>query len=259
MIDTHAHLDDKKYDKDRLKVIKRAFNKGVSQMITVGADLETSKAAVDLAQQYPQVYATVGIHPHCAGATLVVASGQAQDLSLQRLAQQSKVIAIGEAGLECPDKNCEDKKLKKQQKELFLMQATIADKLNLPVVVHCRKAHNQMIELLSEIKPKKAVIHCFSGSWPQAERYLDLGYYLSFTGIITYARDYDKVIKNAPLEKIMAETDCPYLAPVPYRGSRNEPAYVKYVYQVIARVRGENFNKIEKQLDKNAVGFFKLF
>jgi len=195
------------------------------------------------------------------------------------LVREDRVVAIGECGLELNQKlkvvsdaepsniknlssaqaeGQNDKSKIKKQTEIFLTQIKLAQGLNLPLIIHCRNAHNEMLEILSGVKNLKAVIHCYSGSWDQARKYLDLGCRISFTGIITYARDYDKVIKNMPIERMLLETDCPYLTPVPNRGQRNEPLFVKYVYETIARVRGELLEKTEEQIDKNVIKFFDL-
>lgn len=259
MIDSHAHLDASQYDQDRPQVIERAFKNGLKYIINIGSDLATSQASVALASQHKKIYATVGIHPMAKQETSCDAIKDVARLA--ELACKAKVVAIGECGLEMQNDECRmmngGSKLKRQ-KEIFLAQIKLAQKLKLPIVIHCRNAHNEMLEILAGIKNLKAVIHCYSGSWDQAQKYLGLGCYISFTGIITYARDYNKVIKNMPMERMLLETDCPYLAPVPYRGQRNEPLYVKCVYETVARVRGESLEKVEQQIDKNVINFFGL-
>jgi len=257
MIDSHSHLDASQYDQDRPQVIERAFKNGLKYIINIGSDLATSQASVALASQHEKIYATAGIHPM---AEQEIGCDAIKDMA--ELAREARVVAIGECGLELNQKsnikNQNDKLKIKKQTGLFLTQIKLAQELNLPLVIHCRNAHNGMLEILSGVKNPKAVIHCYSGSWLQAEKYLKLGCHLSFTGVITYARDYDRVIKNMPIERMLLETDCPYLAPIPHRGERNEPAYVKHVYETVAQVRGESLEKIEQQIDKNVIDFFKL-
>jgi len=277
MIDSHAHLDASQYDQDRPQVIERAFKNGLKYIINIGSDLETSQASAALASQHKKIYATVGIHPMAEQET---GCDAIKDMAgLEGLVREDRVVAIGECGLELNQKlkvvsdaepsniknlssaqaeGQNDKSKIKKQTEIFLTQIKLAQGLNLPLIIHCRNAHNEMLEILSGVKNLKAVIHCYSGSWDQARKYLDLGCCISFTGIITYARDYDKVIKNMPIERMLLETDCPYLTPVPNRGQRNEPLSVKYVYETIARVRGELLEKTEEQIDKNVIKFFDL-
>ena len=268
MIDSHAHLDVSQYDQDCPQVIERAFKNGIKYIINIGSDLATSQGSVTLASQHEKIYATVGIHPMAEQETGCDAIKEMTKIA--ELAREPKIVAIGECGLELNQKSNiknlssaqagdQNDKLKiKKQAELFLAQIKLAQKLKLPLVIHCRNAHNETLEILSGVKNLKAVIHCYSGSWDQARKYLDLGCYISFTGIITYARDYNRVIKNMPLERILLETDCPYLAPIPHRGERNEPAYVKHVYETVAQVRSESLEKITERVDQNAIEFFEI-
>jgi len=249
LVDTHAHLDDEQYDNDREEVIERAKESGVDKIINVSFDLVSAQRAVELAQKYENIFAAVGCHPKSRDESGYVFNKS----DFLRIAQQPKVVAIGEVGLEL--KNSGD--LISQQ-EIFEAQIDLAKELNLPLIVHCRDAHKEVIETLSKAGDAKAVIHCFSGSWQSAQRYLEMGFYLSFNGIITYANDYDKVVKNMPLDRLLLETDCPYLSPVPFRGQRNEPANVKYVAQRVAEIRGEAVGKIAEITTKNAKDFFVL-
>lgn len=249
LIDTHAHLDDEQYNNDRDEVIKRAIENGVDKIINVSFDLKSAKRAVDLAGQYENIFAAVGCHPKSKEESGYVFNRK----DFLEIAKQPKVVAIGECGLEL--KNLSD--LASQQ-EIFEAQIDLAKELNLPLIVHCRNAHKEVIEILSKAGGVKAVIHCFSGSWQAAQRYLEMGFYISFNGIITYAGDYDKVVKNMPLDRLLLETDCPYLSPTPFRGQRNEPAHVKYVVQRVAVIRGEAVGKIAEITTKNAKDFFAL-
>ncbi|MDP2946220.1 MAG: TatD family hydrolase [bacterium] len=249
LIDTHAHLDDEKYDNDRDEVIKRALENGVDKIINVSFDLASAQKAVELAQKYENIFAAVGCHPKSQEESGYVFNKN----DFLAMAQQLKVVAIGECGLEL--KNPED--LINQQ-EIFSTQIDLAKELNLPLIVHCRDGHQEVIEILAKAGNVKGVIHCFSGSWPTAQRYLAMNFYLSFNGIITYAGDYDKVVKNMPLERLLLETDCPYLSPSLFRGQRNEPAHVKYVAQRVAEIRGEPIEKIAEITTQNAKKLFKI-
>lgn len=249
LIDTHAHLDTKQYDNDREQVIKNAKENGVGFIINPSFDLQSAKRAVDLAARNDNIFAAVGCHPKTKKE-----SGYAfAKKDFLKVAEQPKVVAIGECGLEGAGADS------KYQQKVFLEQIRLAKALSLPIIVHCRNAHKQVLEILSKEKNGLGgVIHCFSGSWSDAQKYLSMGFYLSFTGIITYAFDYDKVIKNMPLERLLLETDCPFLSPVPVRGQRNEPANVKYVAQRIAEIRGETIEKIAQVTTQNAKTLFGL-
>jgi len=248
-IDTHAHLDDGQYDNDREEVIERAKENGVDKIINVSFDLVSAQRAVELARKYENIFAAVGCHPKSREESGYVFNKN----DFLEIAQQPKVVAIGECGLEL--KNSGD--LISQQK-IFEAQINLAKELNLPLIVHCRDAHKEVIGILSKAGNAKAVIHCFSGSWQSAQRYLEMGFYLSFNGIITYAGDYDKVVKNMPLERLLLETDCPFLSPAPFRRRRNEPANVRYVAQRVAEIRGEPIEKVAEITTQNVKKLFNL-
>ncbi len=248
-IDTHAHLDDGQYDADREQVIKNAKENGVDFIINPSFDLQSAKKAIELAANSESIFAAVGCHPKILEDSGYVFNKK----DFLAIIGSPKVVAIGECGLEGADE-----KYSEYQEKIFKEQVILAKESGLPLIVHCRNAHKQVIGILSKEENLNGVIHCFSGSWADAQKYLDIGFYLSFTGIITYAIDYDKVIQNAPLDRIMIETDCPYLAPVPFRGQRNEPAYVKYVAQRIAEIRGETLEKIAEATTQNAFNLFGL-
>ncbi|MBU1178412.1 TatD family hydrolase [Patescibacteria group bacterium] len=258
LIDTHAHLDFKEYDKDRAEVIQRAFDNGVEKIITIGCSLERSQAAVDLAQKYDNVYASIGIHPDD-----IKELGDSSALEkLYALGKQEKVVAVGEIGLEYYQ--VEDEKVKKAQVNGFREQLNLAKELELPVILHCRDAYEEMIEILKSdgaVKGKaRGVVHCFLGNKEIARQLVDLGYYLSFTGIITFknATDTLPIVAETPLERIMVETDCPYLAPEPNRGKRNEPAYVRQVAEQVASTKEVGMDKIEEATTNNAINLFNL-
>ncbi len=268
MIDTHAHLDFKEFDEDREEVIKRAYEAGVEKIINVGCSPEHSQGAVDLAQNYEQIYAAVGVHPHDAS--------QVNDEilnDLRKLAQSKKVVAIGEIGLDYYRIDADPTRITTQihadpkeiQKSSFVKQLNLTKELKLPVIIHCRDAYGDVLEILNSFSGDKSILgvtHCFSGSRKFAKQFLNLGLYLSFTGAITYTKNPDaeifQVIKEVPLDKIMIETDCPYLAPIPHRGKRNEPAYVKFVADKIAEIRKITFEEVEKVTSENAERLFKI-
>jgi TatD DNase family protein len=273
-IDSHAHLDFKEFNIDRDEVIKRAKMAGVLKIINVGANLERSKRSVELAKKYSNIYATVGVHPHdCEKDDLNVVIKEFKDLISedkerdQTAEDKNKIVAIGEIGLDYYQLTTNDRQSAiKKQKETFEVLLNLAIELKLPIIFHCRDAYEDMIKIISKIKNQKlkimGVIHCFSGDWQIAQRFLNLGLYLSFTGAITYpgkkAAKIEEVIKNTPLERILIETDCPYLAPIPYRGQRNKPAYVVKVAEKISQIKNLPLQTIAEQTTKNAVELFNL-
>lgn len=254
LIDTHAHLDFEDFDQDRDEVLQRAFDGGVEKIIAIGCNLERSQAAVDLAEKYDNVYASVGIHPD----DIAELDNPDTMERLHKLAQRDKVVAIGEIGLEYYQ--VEDEKIKQNQIKRFREQLSLAKELDLPIVFHCRDAYEEMIDILRADGFHPGVVHCFSGTQEIAKQLVDLGYYISFTGIITFknAADTLPIVKEVPLERIMVETDCPYLAPEPNRGKRNEPAYVRQVAEKIATTKGIGFDKVAEITSKNAINLFNL-
>lgn len=250
--DTHSHLNFSDFNEDREEVIKKTLENGV-KIIIVSVSFEDSKKAVEIASRYERgVYASVGLHP--------TDKGQLEEVdweSYKKLASQPKVVAIGECGLDAFKRKAEDLE---RQKEIFNKQIGLALELDMPVIVHCRDTHEEILDILSVYKnPKlRGVIHFFSGSFEQARKYFDLGFLISFTGVITFTRDYDEVIKKAPLEKIMAETDAPFVAPMPYRGQRNEPLYVKEVIKKIAEIKGISIEEAAKATTDNARRLFGI-
>ncbi len=232
LIDSHVHLDDLRYDTDRNAVLQRAEAAEVEAMITIGCDLATSRAAVTLAQAHPRVFATIGVHPHEAKE---IKEGWYE--AFRSLARQPKVVAYGEIGLDYHY----DHSPREVQRERFREQIHLARELALPLVIHTREAQEDTVTILREegAKDLGGVFHCFSGDAWLAKDALDLGFYLSFSGVLTFknATMLRDIAKTVPLDRLMIETDCPYLTPVPYRGKRNEPAYVQYVAETLAEVR----------------------
>lgn len=271
LIDTHAHINFNAYKNDGDEVAKRALAENI-WLINVGAERKTSQRAIDYAKKYEQgVFAAVGLHPgHLAaveydeevnGERIKFSSpAEAYDEKYYfNLAQQPEVVAIGEIGLDYY-RNATRPEL---QKEVLLEQLGLAEKLDKSVILHCREAHEDMLAILKTWtlvgnKPLRGVVHSFSGRWSQAEQYLAMGFYLGFNGLITFARDYDKVVCQMPLNRMLLETDCPYLTPLPFRGKRNEPSYVKYVAQKVAELRGISIEEAAETTAKNARKLFKI-
>ena len=254
--DSHAHLNFKAFNNDYLKIIKNCLDKNL-WLINVGSRYADSERAVAIAENYEKgVWAAIGLHP---------TSAEDENFVYQKyltLAKNSdKVVAIGETGLDYYRVKNPESRI--GQKKLFLEHLRLAKEINRPLIIHCREAHDDLIEILNSklntLNSKlNGVIHCFSGNRQQAEQYLELGFFIGFTGIITYSSEYDEIIKNLPLEKILIETDCPYLAPVPRRGQRNEPAYITYTAQKIASLRGLSLEKTAKQTADNALNLFQI-
>lgn len=272
LFDTHAHLNFEAFNDDWKETAERALDVGV-RIINVGSNLETSKKAIAIAEEFPEgVYAAVGLHP------IHVLDEEVDIADYEKLAAHPKVVALGEVGLDyyhLPDtirpegagglatgkqiKSPEE--IKNLQKEVLLKFLKLSETTKLPTIVHCREAHTDLIDLLENFnKPRgfdaRGVMHCFSGSWEEARRYLNLGFLISFTGVITFAHFEGEVLAKAPLDKIMVETDCPYLTPEPHRGGRNEPAYVEFVAKEVARVKNEPFEEVARVTMENAKRLF---
>jgi len=276
IIDTHSHLNFNAYKKDCIEVIKKTLEEGI-WTINVGTKLETSKRAVDLAEMYKEgIYATVGLHPIYAAAEFQKIKTDLeegdflvneQDFNKEiykKLAESKKVVAIGEIGLDYyykPKTNTRLEQFKKKQKQVFLQQLELAKELNLPVILHCRMAHDDVIEILTlrqvQGKNQKGVIHCFTGTQEQAQRYMDMGFYLGINGII-FKFNIDNIIKNAPLDKILVETDCPYLTPPQEGNKRNEPIFVKHTIQKIAELKGISFQEVASKTTQNSRHLFRV-
>lgn len=253
LIDTHAHIDTPKFKADQKQVISRALEAGVEYIINIGSDQDSSKASVQLAKEYAQIYATVGIHPHNAkdvtGDTLRF---------LRNLAKEAKVRAIGEIGLDYHY----DWSPRDVQKRVFRAQLRLAHELNLPVVVHSREADQQTLEILEEEEVDKlgGIMHCFAGDGQLAERCLKLNLKLAFGGVLTFAkaRIAREVVRMIPIEYLLLETDAPFLTPVPHRGKRNEPAYLPLVAEKMAEIKGLELAEVAKVTTKTAKELFKI-
>ena len=228
-IDIHAHLNDSDFDSDRDEVIDRMKENKIGA-INVGTNITTSKEVVELASLHDNLWAIVGVHPHEPDENFE---------TLAELGRQEKVVAIGECGLDYSRIGVEDKEIKKQQQELFAKQIELALTLSKPLMLHVRDSYQEVLDILKSYPKARAHVHFFAGDWAMAKKFLDRGDSLSFTGVITFTKQYDEVVKNMPLDRLLAETDCPYVAPIPYRGKRNEPTYVVNVVKKIAAIRGE--------------------
>ncbi len=247
LIDSHTHPQFPQYDKDREEVIKKTLDEGIG-MICVGTDFETSQKAVELAHKYDGIYASVGLHPN--------ERGEFNYDKYSELAKNEKIVAIGETGLDYY--RTEGEENLEKQKEIFKLQIRLAREVELPLIIHCRDAYEDTFSILSQEKEVRGVMHSFLSSTKNAKKFLDLGLYLGFNGIITFARDYDKVIKETPLEKILIETDAPFLAPEPYRGKRNEPLYVKYICDKLSTLLNIDKNIIATRTVDNSKTLFGI-
>lgn len=253
LIDTHAHLIDKSYNKDLESVLKRAREAGVEAIINVGYTLSLARKAVALAEVYAPLYATVGIHPHDA-------AGVPENYLeiLQELAKKPKVVALGEMGLDFY-RNLSPPRI---QEKIFRNQLSLAKELRLPVVVHDRDAHQKVLQILKEEKAGDpgGVLHCFSGDLRMARECFELGFHISVAGPVTYnkASTLQEVVATCPRDRLLLETDCPYLTPHPYRGKRNEPAHVALVCRQVAALRAETFEEVANYTAENAKKLFKL-
>lgn len=253
IVDTHAHLDFPELSQDLDAVLHRARANDVRQIITIGISLPSSESAVALAGAHADIFATVGIHPH--GAQRMRDDVQA---AFHDLGKKDKVVAIGEIGLDY----YRDRQPRAVQKECLRQQLEIACELNLPAVFHVREAFDDFLELVQEYGDRLAggVMHCFSGTWQIACKCLDLGFYLSIPGTVTFAKAQvqQDVARQIPLERLLVETDAPFLAPVPYRGKVNEPSFVLHTVEKIAELRGLTVEEVGAQTSLNAQTVFAL-
>ena len=253
LIDSHAHLEMPEFAQDLSGVIQRAHDNGVNYIITIGIDIQSCKQAIALAEGNKSIYAILGIHPH-----------NAKDIDkstypiLRNLIQHDKVSALGEIGLDF-FRNLSPQKVQiKRFRELI----ALARELKLPIVVHDRNAHQETLSILKEEKAFEVggVIHCFSGDYKMASECLDMGFYISIPGTITFknATSLQEIVRNIPLERILLETDSPFLAPMPFRGKRNEPSYVRYVADKIAKLKKLDFEEVANVTSQNVKTLLKI-
>jgi TatD DNase family protein len=275
-IDVHAHMNFAAYDEDRAEVISRALE-NETWMINVGTKFETSASAVALTEQYEAgVYAIVGLHPIHTSASFhdkdeigeegkpFNSHGETFDMDAYRaLAQHPKVVGIGECGLDFFRPVGDRAEYEARQREAFAAQIELAVEVDKPLMIHCRDAYPEVLEMLREARAKHGArvrgnFHFFAGTEAQASEILELGFTMSFTGVVTFAADYKKLVETVPLEKMFSETDCPYVTPAPHRGKRNEPFYVSEVVKKIAEIKGLPEGEVAGRLVQNAVEFFGL-
>ena len=251
LIDSHAHLEMKEFDADREEVIKRSKEAGVDFIITVGTNLALSKKASALAWEHENIYATVGVHPHDVGKT-----DQRTFESLKELAHHQKVVAYGEIGLDF------FRNISSQEKQIesFGLQLELALELNLPVIIHDREAHEQTLNIIKTSGVRKGVFHCFSGDYAMAKQCLDLGFYISIPGVVTFdkAKTVQEVAERIPLSSLLLETDAPYLAPVPHRGQRNEPSFIIHTAQKVAAIKKVSWEEVAHVTACNTMELFGI-
>ncbi|MBI2064416.1 MAG: TatD family hydrolase [Candidatus Yanofskybacteria bacterium] len=245
LFDSHCHPQFHHYDHDREEVIRRGV-----PMLCVGTDIKTSKQALELAKNHSEVWAAVGAHPN-----------DIENLVLDdfvHLMNEEKVVAVGEVGLDYYRTKGNEKQ--KRQRDVFEQFINLAYQYKKPLILHCRDAHKDAIEILKSAKDilYGGVAHSFTGTLEEAREYLSIGFYLGFNGIITFARQYDEVVVHTPLERILLETDAPYLTPEPYRGKRNEPAYVLEVAKKVAELKGTTIEEVIEQTSQNVNKLFKI-
>ena len=253
LFDTHAHLDDDRFDKDRDETIMQCQRDGVELILNAGSNIETSVKAIALAKKYEFIYAAVGVHPHDAAEMDEETAGV-----LAALAGNKKVRAIGEIGLDYHY----DFSPRDVQKQRFVEQIDLARQLKLPVIVHDREAHGEVMDIFKKTRIKEVggVLHSFSGSAEMALECIKLGLYISISGPVTFenARKTVEAVKQVPLDMLLIETDSPYLTPVPYRGKRNYPGYVRFVAEKIAEIKGISFEEVARQTLENGKRLFGI-
>ncbi|MDD2402144.1 MAG: TatD family hydrolase [Clostridia bacterium] len=251
--DTHAHLDDEQFTEDRVDVISRLREAGVELVINVGCNMQSSLKSVEITKEYDFIYGAVGIHPHDASDLNEESLGQ-----LRELAREPRIVAVGEIGLDY----YYDYSPRELQKKCFREMIGMAKELKLPIIIHDRDAHEDTLKIVKEEKANEVggVFHCYSGSWEMAKEVMKLGFYMAIGGAVTFknAKKVVEVAQEIPLDHLLIETDCPYLAPVPYRGKRNEPAYVSKVAERIAEIKGISIEEVAKATLENGKRLFGL-
>lgn len=251
MIDSHAHLNDPAFETDLAEVIARAGAAGVDTIINVGYDFASSRLAIELTERFPGLWAVVGLHPHDAKQW----TNGSRDL-LAEMTKHPKVVAIGEAGLDYHY----DHSPRDVQRHVFREQLALARELDMPVVIHSREAAKDTLDIVGEFADVPCLLHCYSGSLETAKTYEKMGHLFSFGGPITFANAHKlrDIVAGIPMEKILLETDCPYLTPHPYRGRRNEPARLLLVAEKLAEIHGCTFDDVVRQTVENTRRFFSL-
>lgn len=249
LIDSHAHLNNEAFDEDRKELFDR-IKENMDFVVNIGYDLESSEISVEYANKYDFIYATVGFHPDEIGGYNEVA-----EKKLEELAKNKKVVAIGEIGLDYHWMTFP----KEKQQEIFRRQLELAKKLNKPVVIHSREAMEDTLNILREYPEVKGIFHCYPGSVESAKEVIDR-FYLGIGGVLTFknAKKLVEVVENIPLDRLILETDCPYMAPTPFRGKRNEPVYVEYVAKKIAEIKNISYEEVVKATNENTKKAYRL-
>jgi len=272
--DSHTHVQFAAFKNDYQKVIERSLTNGVG-FVNVGTQKDTSKKAIEISQKYPEIYAAVGLHPLHTYSSFYdtyeldgsketkgfMSRAEEFDYNFYKeLALQEKVIAIGECGLDYF--KLDDEKIKEKQKEVFVSQIKLSKEIKKPLMIHCREAFSDLLKILNSYSSllnfPPGIVHFFSGNEKEAKKLLEMGFFFSFGGVITFTNNYEKVIKLIPLNKILSETDAPYVAPIPYRGKRNEPLYVIEVVKKLAAIKNVSLEKMAYQILKNSEEIFKI-
>lgn len=253
LFDTHCHVNDEAYAADQHDMLQRAFDAGVEYMMCPGTDIPTSASAVALTHQYPQIYAAVGIHPEEAAK----ATPESFDQIRTWVQTEPKVVAIGEVGMDYhwPEPSHDI------QKDVFIEQVKMAVELDVPIDIHDREAHGDTMDILRKYgKGIRGVFHCYSGSLEMAEDLIKMGFYIGFTGTMVFpkSKKLKRIVSELPMDRILIETDCPYLTPPPFRGKRNEPAYVQYMAAEIARLRDMDVADVQRQTLENGKRIFGI-
>ncbi len=251
MIETHAHLDSDKYDEDRDSVIKEAFNNGITRIINISSDVSSLDRVRVLGERYENMFISVGIQPHSACEM----SSDTIEL-IKSMVKGKKVVAIGETGLDYHY----NFSLPEIQRQVFREQIKLAVKENLPLVIHTREAFDDTLTILKEEKASMGVIHCFTEDLNSGKTFIDMGFYIGIGGAVTFKNTklLHEAVKEIPLEKIILETDCPYMTPAPYRGKRNEPSYLRFIAEKIAELKNITAEEVKKVTTENAIKLFCL-
>src|SRR3989344_854808 len=271
LIDTHSHLNFQAFREDADDVIDRSLEQG-TWMINAGTQFETSRKAIELAEEYGDgVYAAVGLHPihlfeHHVDEEETSFNARGEEFNAdsykELVLRSTKVVAIGEFGLDYfrMPKNVNPKTVHEIQEEITKQHLFLAKSVDKPVMIHCRDAYDELYELLKENYTGPGEIHCFTGTWEQAKKFIDLGFYIALNGIVTFDKTgrSENVVKNLPLEFMILETDAPYLAPEPHRGKRNEPSYLKYTATKIAEIQGVSSEEVAEKTTQNARKLFRI-
>jgi len=249
VIDSHAHYDHKRFDADRDTLLQSMPSRGVDMIINVGCSLPSSKASVKLAEAYSYVYATVGVHPHEAKALTDAGLDE-----IKHLCTHEKVVALGEIGLDFHY----DFSPRDVQRHWFMRQLQLADEMDMPVAIHSREANEEVFNMIDKSPVRNGVLHSFSGDAQLAAAYVNLGFYIGISGVITFDKtgNLQAVVAAIPLEKMLLETDAPYLTPAPFRGKRNESQYLLYVAETIAKIKGVDAEIVCKQTSQNVKNLF---